>query len=246
MRSLILSDIHANWEALEAVLRQAKDTYDEVICCGDLVGYGPDPNRVTEWVRSECKAVIRGNHDKVATGLDDSEWFNPVAKAAAQWTIEVLTGGNADYLRELPKGPLELESFQIAHGSPLDEDAYLISLEDAGDAFEYIERPLTFIGHTHIQGGFGFCSRKVWPLQCPPIHLGLEGFDLRPDDLYLVNPGAVGQPRDGDPRAAFALFDSEERCVYFGRAEYPIERVQRKIIDAGLPDLLAHRLAFGR
>jgi predicted phosphodiesterase len=122
VRYLILSDIHSNWEALEAVLADAGGSFDEALCCGDLVGYGADPNRVVEWVRSNVRIVVRGNHDKGCAGLEDLDWFNPIARSAAQWTAAVLAPENLEYLRNLPKGPIPLDSFQILHGSPLDED----------------------------------------------------------------------------------------------------------------------------
>src|SRR5690348_7795222 len=122
MRYLILSDLHANWDALEAVLKQAEGRYDRVICCGDVVGYGADPDAVTEWVRANVTAIVRGNHDKACAGLEDLEWFNPVARAAAVWTQSATKSGNMEYLRQLTKGPEHVNGFQILHGSPLDED----------------------------------------------------------------------------------------------------------------------------
>jgi len=154
VRYLILSDIHANWEALQAVLRDAQGDYDEILCCGDLVGYGADPNLVVDWARQRAKLVVRGNHDKACTGLDDLEWFNPVARSAATWTIASLTPDNLSYLRDLPKGPVVLDSFQILHGSPLDEDDYLVSNFAVTQIVPYLERQVSFFGHTHIQGGF--------------------------------------------------------------------------------------------
>ncbi|MGH9665777.1 MAG: metallophosphoesterase family protein, partial [Bryobacteraceae bacterium] len=130
MRYLILSDIHANWEALDAVLAHAADAYDRILCCGDLVGYGADPNAVVEWVRAKVARVVRGNHDKACSGLEDLEWFNPIARASAEWTLKILSPDNADYLRRLPKGPAAVNGFDIAHGSPLDEDEYLITVND--------------------------------------------------------------------------------------------------------------------
>ncbi len=127
MRYLIISDIHANWEALQAVLNSAKGEYDRVLCCGDLVGYGADPNATVEWARANLSTVVRGNHDRACVGLDDLEWFNPVAKAAAIWSMSAITEENAAYIRSLPKGPLAVEDFHVAHGSPLDEDEYMVS-----------------------------------------------------------------------------------------------------------------------
>lgn len=246
MRYLIISDIHANWEALEAVIKHTAGKYDEIVCCGDLVGYGPSPNEVCDWVREHVPTVVRGNHDRAAVGLDNLEWFNPVARTAAEWTRQILTPDNIDYVRRLPKGPLTLNSYQIAHGSPLDEDGYLVSATDAAFVFPYVEPNLTFFGHSHLQGGFVWMRNQARSVGHPRIEIDPVPLELRPDDVYLLNPGSIGQPRDHDPRAAYALYDTEERCVYFARESYSVEKVQRKIRDAGLPPSLADRLAVGR
>lgn len=245
MHYLILSDIHGNWEALEAVLRDSRGDYDEVLCCGDLVGYGADPNRVVEWTRTTAKLVVRGNHDKACAGLDDLEWFNPVARSAASWTEHNLTPDNLDYLRNLPKGPLPLDSFQILHGSPLDEDDYLVSSFAASQVTPYLEREISFFGHTHLQGGF-LCHRDgVKRLAKPEPPEARRVLELGHDVLYLINPGSVGQPRDGDPRAGYAIYDPGRRLVEFRRVPYDVQTAQAKIRQAGLPDLLADRLEFG-
>ena len=245
MRYLIVSDIHANWEALEAVLKDAAGLYEQTICCGDLISYGPDPNRVVEWVRGNVTCQVRGNHDKAAVGLENLEWFNPVAKTAAEWTAKELTPENREYVTQLPKGPLEVEDFQIAHGSPLDEDEYLFGSAEVGQAFAYLERDITFFGHTHVQGGFVLSRGHIRTLSGPGRDQTSSILDLNPDDAYLINPGAVGQPRDADPRAAYVVYDSVERLVEYHRQEYDIASVQDKIRRAGLPDGLAIRLATG-
>lgn len=246
MRDLVVSDIHANWEALDAVLGRASGRYDRVVCCGDLIGYGPDPNRVVEWVRSNVQFVIRGNHDKVALQPEILEWFNSLARTAALWTLQQLTPENLDYVRGLPRGPLMIDSYQIAHGSPLDEDEYLTSPVEAGQAFEYVERDVTFFGHTHLQGGFALGHRRVQPLAGPVGRRRELALDLDPDAAYLINPGAVGQPRDGDPRAAFAIYNPESRSVTYFREPYDVEKTQSKMRRAGLPEMLADRLSVGR
>jgi diadenosine tetraphosphatase ApaH/serine/threonine PP2A family protein phosphatase len=246
VRYLILSDIHANWEALAAVLDGAAGAYDTIVCCGDLVGYGPDPNAVVDWVRSNVPIVIRGNHDKVVVGLESLEWFNPVARTAAVWTQGVLSAENREYVRKLAKGPLEVDHFQIVHGSPLDEDEYLFGAAEVAQTFAYLDRNLTFFGHTHVQGGFTFTRGRIGVLRGATRDGEPASLDLDPDSGYLVNPGAVGQPRDGDPRAAYALYDPSSRCVVYGREEYDIASVQAKIRRAGLPDVLAERLAVGQ
>ena len=154
MRYLILSDIHANWEALEAVLGQAEGHYDQALCCGDIVGYGADPNAATEWVRDNAAAVVRGNHDKAAYSSEGVEWFNTAARRATEWTQLELDAGNLVYIGALPKGPLWIEDFLIAHGSPMDEDDYIVDAGQAGQLYGYLESEVTFFGHTHLQGGF--------------------------------------------------------------------------------------------
>jgi len=246
VRYLIVSDIHGNWEGLEAVLAHAQGKYDQALCCGDLIGYGADPNAVTEWVRAHVSGVVRGNHDKASVGLDDLEWFNPVARYAAVWTQRELTPENAEYVRALPKGPLVLDGFQVVHGSPLDEDEYMIEAADAGLAFSYLESPLTFFGHTHLQGGFIWNQARVETIGKTPEHEERQTLELESECVYLINPGSVGQPRDGDPRAGYALYNSEEHFVIFYRIPYDVAKAQEKIRRAGLPPLLADRLAVGR
>jgi predicted phosphodiesterase len=245
VRYLILSDIHSNWEALEAVLRDAEGDYDQVLCCGDLVGYGADPNRVVDWARERAKLVVRGNHDKGCSGLDDLEWFNPVARAAATWTGQRLTPDNLNYLRNLPKGPAEMDSFQILHGSPLDEDDYLVSNFAIAQVTPYLERLVSFFGHTHLQGGF-LCHRNgVKRLPRPEGAESRKVVELEHDMPYLINPGSVGQPRDGDPRAGYVIYDPDTRLVEFRRVPYDVPAAQARIREAGLSELLADRLEFG-
>lgn len=239
MPYLILSDIHGNWEALEAVLASARGRYDRVLCLGDLAGYGADPNAVIEWVRANAAAVVRGNHDKVCSGIDPVEFFNPAAQAAAIWTRAALTPENREYLEKLPRGPLRYEDFDLVHGSPLDEDEYLITVGEVSAVREFIEAPLTFFGHTHIQGGFLLARAGVMRIT-PMWTLQLES-----DHAYLVNPGSVGQPRDGDSRAAYALYSPEQRTVEYCRAAYDVNQAAAKIQAAGLPDSLAARLYQG-
>jgi predicted phosphodiesterase len=246
VRYLILSDLHANREALEAVVREAAGGYDRVLCCGDLVGYGADPNSVVEWVRANCAAVVRGNHDRASIGLDDLEWFNPVARAAALWTLENLAAENAEYLRTLPQGPMLMDGFELVHGSPFDEDEYVLAAGEAGLAFGYLESRLAFFGHTHVQGGFIWNQSRVETILHPSAHSGRRPMEVDPECAYLINPGSVGQPRDGDPRAAFVIYDSEARMVTYLRTPYDVGSAQSKIRDARLPSILADRLGVGR
>ena len=246
MRYLILSDLHANLEALDAVVRETAGRYDQAICCGDLVGYGADPNAVVEWVRSNCALTVRGNHDRACTGLDDLEWFNPVAQKAAFWTQEELTPANAEWTRELPKGPLGCDGFQVVHGAPFDEDEYVIATAEAGQAFGYLESKLAFFGHTHVQGGFIWNHSRVETIPRTSPRSDRQTMEIDAECAYLVNPGSVGQPRDGDPRAAYCLYDTGASMITYFRASYDVAEAQRKIRQAGLPDVLADRLSIGR
>lgn len=236
MRFLIISDIHANWDALDAVLNHAEGQYDVVLNCGDLVGYGPEPNRVVDWCRATNAAVVRGNHDKAAVGLADLEWFNPVAKEAALWTSEILTEANRLYLATLPIGPLTVQDFAILHGSPADEDEYLVEPSDVAGIDP--AHTLSFFGHTHLQGGFAIHRNGVRRLLDSTVF-------VEETEAYLVNPGSIGQPRDHDPRAAFALYDSDKKVVRYQRVDYDIGLTARKIFEAGLPESLGLRLFRG-
>jgi predicted phosphodiesterase len=246
VRYLILSDLHGNWEALDAVLRESEGRYDSVLCCGDLVGYGADPNTVTEWARNNCAQVVRGNHDKACTGLDDLDWFNPVAKAAALWTQQALEPSNAGYVRSLPRGPLIAGPCELVHGSPSDEDEYVLSADQAGSAFQYLRNSVAFFGHTHVQGGFWLRGKTVEPVPGVARKSERQIVELERGRAYMLNPGSVGQPRDRDPRAAFAIYDSNAEVVTYWRVPYDIVSAQRKIIAAGLPPALAERLAIGK
>ncbi len=245
MRYLILSDIHSNWEALEAVMAATQGLYEKVVCLGDLVGYGADPNLVVEWVRAHVPVAIRGNHDKACSGLENLEWFNEVAREAALWTLQALTEDNLQYLVELAKGPVESDGMTLVHGSILDEDEYIVAPREAAQVFPYLQGKLTFFGHTHLQGGFVQVGDELQIVR-PQPNLGPQYLELQTGETYLLNPGSVGQPRDGDWRTAFVIYDSEERMVVFHRLEYDLAKAQDKIRAAGLPAHLAARLAVGR
>ena len=246
MRYLIVSDLHANLEALDAVLAQSAGESDRALCCGDLVGYGADPNPVCDWVRLNCAAVVRGNHDRASTGQDDLEWFNPVARNAALWTLQALSPENAAYILALPRGPVTVETFQLFHGSPCDEDEYVIAAGEANQAFSYLETRVAFFGHTHVQGGFIWNQSRVETILRPPAHGDSQSLPIDPECAYMINPGSTGQPRDGDPRAAYALYDTEANEVTYRRVVYDVAAAQKKIHAAGLPPILADRLSVGR
>ncbi|MCB9384260.1 MAG: metallophosphoesterase family protein [Bryobacterales bacterium] len=246
MRRLIISDIHANLEALQAVVRDAEGQYDSVVCLGDVVGYGADPNGVCEWVRENAAAIIRGNHDKACCGLEEPVLFNPVARFAVEWTYEELSDDNRKWLRELPVGPADLGDCVIAHGSVLDEDEYLIDAQDAAGQFPHVLGRLVFFGHTHVQGGFFLRTSEDGEGGEAPGEPDKHGVRLRPGDTALVNPGSVGQPRDLAWESGYALYDSVTREVIYRRCPYDVAACQKKILEAGLPPALAERLSIGR
>jgi predicted phosphodiesterase len=245
MRYLVMSDIHGNLEALDAVLDAGLIAgYDRIVVLGDLVGYGPEPNGVVERIRSLSDSiVIRGNHDKVASGVADAEGFNPLARIVARWTMQNLSETNRIYLAGLPAGPLVVDDLlQVCHGTPFDEDAYVLNDLDVLHSFDSLDRPLCLFGHTHLPAAW--CRYRERPERLPTD----DGTTIRIQEgfSYLVNPGSVGQPRDRDARAAYATVDTGLRAVRFHRQRYPVEAAQEKVLQAGLPNVLAERLAAGR
>jgi diadenosine tetraphosphatase ApaH/serine/threonine PP2A family protein phosphatase len=249
-RILIISDIHSNLEALEACL-QAAPHYDSVWNLGDLVGYGASPNEVIAAAQKIGKRFVRGNHDKACSGITQPNDFNIPAATSVLWTREHLTPHGLEWLRELPAGPLSCDGHtaQIAHGSPLDEDHYLLDIIDACQVLNEGDVQLTFFGHTHVQGGFAEERGKCYRID--PQYDTLNGFaswdlELSPQSMYLINPGSVGQPRDGDPRSAFCIWNTNERRVTYYRVDYDLESAQKRIRDAGLPRWHAERLSQGR
>jgi diadenosine tetraphosphatase ApaH/serine/threonine PP2A family protein phosphatase len=220
--------------------------FDETLVLGDIVGYGADPNAVVARVQElKPRAIVRGNHDKVACGLEQADGFNAVARAAAEWTFEVLEPAHRAWLASLPKGPLAVDDLvEICHGSPIDEDLYIFDETDALRALKGMSRQLCLFGHTHFPMTFQLAGGELQAMG--PTAAAEAILELRTDVLYLVNPGAVGQPRDGDARAAYAIVDVIDRCIELYRVDYPIAKAQMKIIEAGLPPVLAKRLGVGR
>jgi predicted phosphodiesterase len=247
MRILILSDLHSNGGALDAVLDAAKHRWDLSVCLGDVVGYGPDPNYVTARLRELHTTTIRGNHDKAVTGLMATEDFNPVAKAAVDWTRAELKPEHMEWLSALPKGPLETDGIVLVHGALQDEDEYVFTPEQALDGLLDSNAEVTFFGHTHHQGGFSYQDAHLEILQIRPrVMESFAALRVEPTRRYLLNPGSIGQPRDGDPRASFAIADLEHQVVEFWRVPYDIEAVQKRMRSARLPEALIHRLTVGR
>ncbi|MBV9436732.1 MAG: metallophosphoesterase family protein [Acidobacteria bacterium] len=251
MRVLVISDIHANLYALDACM-EAFPAYDVVWNLGDVVGYGANPNEVIARVCELGKIFVRGNHDKACSGVSDLTGFNPVAALAAIWTKQTLSPANLEWLKVLPQGPIKPnEEVNVAcvHGSPVDEDQYVINVHDALEPLTHPIAGHTFFGHTHLQGGFcknGGEIHALRPAFRDPKHPQRIEFKLEDGVQYMINPGSIGQPRDGDPRAGFALYDTDEELVIFYRVPYDIHAAQRDIRQAGLPPRLAERLVDGR
>jgi diadenosine tetraphosphatase ApaH/serine/threonine PP2A family protein phosphatase len=246
MRYLVISDIHANLEALDAVLAAAVPFgCERMLVLGDLVGYGADPNGVCDRIRALAPAaIIRGNHDKVGAGLETPEAFNSVARSAIRWTNEALTPDNRTWLANLPLGPVAVDDLiEICHGTPYDEDAYVFDESDAIRAMHSMSRPLCLFGHTHVQVGYHL-RRDELSLVTADLRRPLEV--TVGEGIYLVNPGSVGQPRDGDPRAGFMVVDTAARSLGIHRVAYPVEEAQARIRAEGLPEALAQRLGLGR
>jgi diadenosine tetraphosphatase ApaH/serine/threonine PP2A family protein phosphatase len=247
MRYLVISDIHANLEALEAVLEASAETrYERVLLLGDLVGYGADPNAVVDRVRAMADAVvIRGNHDKVAAGVESMEGFNHMARLAIAWTSDTLTEDNRHYLANLAEGPIDIDpEVEICHGTPFDEDVYVFDDLDALRSIRISARPLCLYGHTHVPAAFRLAGDELQMIG-PPRGDRFR-MALNDDGRYLVNCGSVGQPRDGDARAAYGVLDTDDHALTIHRVTYDVGAAQAKISAAGLPEILAQRLGLGR
>lgn len=242
MRYAIVSDIHANLEALTVVLEQIDAIgVDQIVCLGDVVGYNANPNECVHIIREREMPTICGNHDAVACGMDDPWGFNPIALAAALWTRRNLSDDNVEWLSELP-GSHKFEDVLCVHGAPPDDrNTYLFVWEDILPYMPMVKEQgcsVCFFGHTH----------------CPGI-LSTDGvytvdddskFALGEDKDFFINPGSVGQPRDGDPRASFGLLDTEQEEYELVRVSYPFEETAESIREAGLPEFLAERITTGR
>ncbi len=244
MRYAIISDIHANLEAFRAVFdRIARSHVDKILCLGDVIGYNADPNACIEIVRAEKIISILGNHDAVACDRGDSERFNPLARQAILWTRKQLSGENREFLCALPR-ERSVNGLFLCHGTIHNTNHYIVTRDDVRDAFGLMaslpQKPhICFHGHSHLPSAFRSKAGVI------AQEMG-ETVTIMPDHSYLINPGSIGQPRDGDPRAAFAIYDEDSGQVSFFRIEYDRETCQNKILKAALPPNLALRLDLGR
>ena len=243
MRYLILSDLHSNLQALEAVLADASTVgFDEVLVLGDLVGYGGDPIAVIDRTLAlKPKAIVRGNHDKVCAGLEPADAFNDVARVAAEWTASVLDPAHRQLLAHLPKGPIKVTAdIEICHGAPFDEDYYVLDESDAEQALQSVGARLCLFGHTHVVTLFATVADTFGE---QTDRLG--EYYLPTKGPALINVGSVGQPRDRDPRAAYGILDMERGTIWLRRTAYDIRAAQERILEVGLPVRLALRLDQG-
>ena len=241
MRVLVISDIHANLTALEAVLADA-GTYDAVWCLGDLVGYGPDPNesiaRVCDLPKLAC---IIGNHDAATLNQIDAESFNPEARQAIQWTQETLLNSSTAFLRDLPER-VNLDSVTLVHGSPRHPVwEYLLDTQNATRNFEHFDTPYCFVGHTHLPSVYYLAENH----RSAKLFIPEAGTRLVLSPRAIMNPGSVGQPRDRDPRAAYAIFIPDEQVWEYHRVTYDVAEVQNRMREAGLPERHILRLSAG-
>ena len=245
MRYAIVSDIHANLEALRAVSKDIKaQRVDKIICLGDIVGYYPDPNNCTKLCRNSRFICIRGNHDDAALGICDIDDFNPIAQTALLWTAKELKQEYKDWLRELPEHLLVDDQFLAVHGSPWDPYAYIFSSGGALQAFSYLHNhhpsiTLCFFGHTH--------QRALYTSEESAVEEITEGthYTLSDQGLFLINPGSVGQSRDGRPGASYIIYNSKGKEIEFRHVPYNIDLTMRKVAAAKLPLMLAERLSLG-
>lgn len=242
MRYAIIADVHANLTAFAAVLKdiEQRGGMDEIWCLGDIVGYGPDPHECIALLRQQRYVCVAGNHDWGAIGKVDIADFNPDAAAACQWTAQQLSPEDVRYLENLPL-TLERDNFTLVHGSPREPIwEYLTSTSIAMQNFNFFQSPYCLVGHSHLPLVFrdedGACSFNKWT-----TNIGLALGQNR----LIINPGGVGQPRDGDPRASYAIYDTENRQIRLYRVSYDIETTQHKMMEGGLPIRLVVRLKYG-
>ncbi len=242
MRYGLISDIHGNLEALTVVINELqKRNVDEVLCLGDIIGYGPDPEECVDLVKRHANVILAGNHDYAAMGMLDISYFNPHARRAIEWTSGQISDETRKFLKERPL-MMVYDDFTIVHATPAEPEKwnYILSLEDAADNFAHFHNQVCFIGHSHVPVIIAKDEQgKISVRKGPEIQ-------LQDNEKYIINIGSVGQPRDLDPRAAFAIFDTESKHYELLRVAYDVQTTQQKILKKGLPYFLAERLAKGQ
>lgn len=241
MRIVLLSDIHSNETAMRAVL-DALPAHDYVWCLGDTIGYGPNPNECLVEMCQRAQHVLTGNHDLASLGEISLATFNPLARAANEWNNKQLEDDLRAYLKERP-ARIDLPEATLVHASPRDPVwEYVLDEKTAFENLAHFTTPICFIGHSHVPLMFAHSAERT------EFHHVEDGYvlELKPDSRYIVNPGSVGQPRDSDPRAAFAVWDTDANTVTFHRVTYDVAETQRRMRAAKLPSALAERLAVGR
>jgi len=243
LRYGILSDVHSNLPALTTVLDALDEAgAEELVCLGDIVGYGPNPNECVTMLRKRRAVTVIGNHDEAASKASGDEDFNPIARLAIEWTRSALSADNVSFLASLPDTAL-FDDFAVVHGAPEHRFAYILDAAGARHAFQHVKKPLTFVGHSHVAEVY-YQDERGRTYHDRLLHGGLIA--IEPEYRYIVNPGSVGQPRDRNPQASFALYDSEARSIDVRRVTYDIASVRRRIEAAHLPSELGARLETGR
>lgn len=242
MKYAILSDVHGNLEAFQAVLKDlTQEKVDQTFFLGDSVGYGADPNQCIELLQGLTPFAVTGNHDWATVGLIEYSYFNPLAKTAIEWTTKELTVSHQEFLKKLPLMQNH-HNLTLVHATPYKpaEWDYIFSSQEASLSFQHHEQQICFIGHSHVPIAFEQDEEgKTYALTDTT-------FTLSDPHRYIINVGSVGQPRDGDPRAAYGIYNRDDSHFTLKRIPYNIEYAQKKIIEAGLPHFLALRLALGR
>ena len=244
MKYGILSDIHGNLEALEAGLRVLETAgCEQLVCAGDVVGYGPNPNECCQLLREIRCPTVQGNHDLAAIGAYDIHWFNDAARAALEWTARALTPDNRTFLEENPQ-VLSLDDFTVVHGSLVSPvEQYLENLTDVQATFDKMENDLCFVGHTHV--AVAFSRGPMHSLGDRQVFATGGVLNLRPRRKYVINSGSLGQPRDRNPAGSLCVYDSDANSIEIIRVPYPVETTQRKMQAVRLPNWLISRLGMG-
>lgn len=242
MRYCVFGDVHGNLEALDAVIADARrQGVDRWVCVGDIVGYGASPSECIDRVQSLTMHVVAGNHDCATVGRTELEYFNLIARDAVLWTRTQLSPADKKFLRDLPL-TLAVDDLLLAHATVHEPElfGYIDCDSSARRSFEAMDGKLAFVGHSHVPVAFFYDDKKQVLYTKDPF------FELDIGSKAIVNAGSVGQPRDDDPRACYAIYDSRRRTVAIYRIQYDVEEAKRKILDAGLPEVLGMRLLFGR